>query len=44
VSLMLWAFVTGLLLLAGAHYSASCHARRLARLADLERAREAKSS
>ena len=30
VSLMLWAFVTGLLLLAGAHYSASRHALRLA--------------
>ncbi len=38
VSLMLWAFVTGLLLLAGAHYSASRHALRLAYLADLERA------
>jgi membrane protein len=42
VSLMLWAFVTGLLLLAGAHYSASRHALRLAHLADLARAREAK--
>jgi membrane protein len=42
VSLMLWAFVTGLLLLAGAHYSASRHALRLAYLADLERAREEK--
>jgi membrane protein len=40
VSLMLWAFVTGLLLLAGAHYSASRHAIRLAYLADLERAKE----
>ncbi|HTZ60324.1 MAG TPA: YihY/virulence factor BrkB family protein [Acidobacteriaceae bacterium] len=40
VSLMLWAFVTGLLLLAGAHYSATRHALRLAYLADLERARE----
>jgi membrane protein len=40
VSLMLWAFVTGLLLLAGAHYSATRHALRLAHLADLERARE----
>jgi membrane protein len=40
VSLMLWAFVTGLLLLAGAHYSASRHALRLAYLSDLERARE----
>ncbi len=40
VSLMLWAFITGLLLLAGAHYSASRHALRLAYLADLERAKE----
>jgi membrane protein len=39
VGLMLWAFVTGLLLLAGAHYSASRHALRLAYLADLERAK-----
>jgi membrane protein len=44
VSLMLWAFVTGLLLLAGAHYSASRHALRLAHLADLERAREEKEN
>ena len=35
VSLMLWAFVTGLLLLAGAHYSASRYALRIAHLADL---------
>jgi membrane protein len=42
VSLMLWAFVTGLLLLAGAHYSATRHALRLAHRADLERAREEK--
>jgi membrane protein len=40
VSLMLWAFITGLLLLAGAHYSASRHALRLAHLADLQRAKE----
>jgi len=40
VSLMLWAFVTGLLLLAGAHYSATRHALRAAYLADLERAKE----
>ncbi|MGC2401770.1 MAG: YihY/virulence factor BrkB family protein [Acidobacteriaceae bacterium] len=39
VSLMLWAFVTGLLLLAGAQYSATRHALRLAYLADLERGR-----
>jgi membrane protein len=44
VSLMLWAFVTGLLLLAGAHYSASRHALRIAHLADLERAKEEKGS
>jgi uncharacterized BrkB/YihY/UPF0761 family membrane protein len=42
VSLMLWAFVTGLLLLAGAHYSATRHTLRLAHLADLERIREEK--
>jgi hypothetical protein len=28
---MMWAFVSGLLMLAGAHYSASRHALRLAR-------------
>jgi membrane protein len=44
VSLMLWAFVTGLLLLAGAHYSASRHTLRLAYLADLERDREEKQN
>jgi membrane protein len=44
VSLMLWAFVTGLLLLAGAHYSASRHALRIAYLADLDRAKEEKAS
>ena len=44
VSLMLWAFITGLLLLAGAHYSASRHALRLAYLADLERAKEEKET
>jgi YihY family inner membrane protein len=44
VGLMLWAFVTGLLLLAGAHYSASRHALRLAYLADLERAKAEKAS
>ena len=36
VSLMIWAFLTGLLLLSGAQYSASRHALRLARKADLE--------
>jgi membrane protein len=44
VSLMLWAFMTGLLLLAGAHYSASRHALRIAYLADLERAKEEKAT
>jgi membrane protein/epoxyqueuosine reductase len=44
VSLMLWAFITGLLLLAGAHYSASRHALRLAYLADLERSKAQKSN
>jgi membrane protein len=44
VSLMLWAFVTGLLLLAGAHYSATRHALRVAHLADLERAKEEKKT
>jgi membrane protein len=42
VSLMLWAFVTGLLLLAGAHYSASRHALRLASMADLKDAKAKK--
>ncbi|HEY1579131.1 MAG TPA: YihY/virulence factor BrkB family protein [Terracidiphilus sp.] len=36
VSLMMWAFVSGLLMLAGAHYSASRHALRLAREAGLK--------
>lgn len=36
VSLMMWAFFSGLLMLAGAHYSASRHALRLAHQADLE--------
>ncbi|MGB9415452.1 MAG: YihY/virulence factor BrkB family protein [Acidobacteriaceae bacterium] len=40
VSLMMWAFVSGLLMLAGAHYSASRHALRLAREAGLETRRE----
>jgi membrane protein len=44
VCLMLWAFITGLLLLAGAHYSASRHTLRLAHLADLERSKEEKQS
>lgn len=41
VSLMIWAFLTGLLLLAGAQYSATRHALRLAREADLAAAQEA---
>jgi YihY family inner membrane protein len=41
VSLMIWAFLTGLLLLAGAQYSATRHALRLAYKADLEAAKKA---
>ena len=37
VSLMLWAFITGLLLLAGAHFSASRHGLRLLQQAEQER-------
>jgi membrane protein len=40
VSLMIWAFLTGLMLLSGAHMSATRHALRLAHEADLEEARE----
>jgi membrane protein len=40
VSLMMWAFVSGLLMLAGAQYSASRHALRLARDMGLEARRE----
>lgn len=36
VGLMIWAFLTGLLLLAGAQYSATRHALRLAHQADVE--------
>jgi membrane protein len=36
VGLMLWAFLTGLLLLAGAHYSATSYTRRLVHEADVE--------
>lgn len=36
VGLMMWAYVSGLLLLAGAHYSATQHTRWLARQAALE--------
>jgi membrane protein len=40
VSLMIWAFLTGLILLSGAHMSATRHAQRLAHEADVEEARE----
>lgn len=36
VSLMIWAFLTGLILLAGAHQSATRHTLRLARQAEIE--------
>jgi YihY family inner membrane protein len=42
VSLMIWAFLTGLLLLAGAQYSATRHALRLAYQADVEAAKKTK--
>lgn len=41
VSLMTWAFLTGLLLLAGAQYSATRHTLRLAHQADVEDAQKA---
>jgi uncharacterized BrkB/YihY/UPF0761 family membrane protein len=44
VSLMIWAFLTGLLLLAGAQYSATRHTLRLAHEADLAAAREAEEN
>lgn len=40
VGLMIWAFLTGLLLLAGAQYSATRHAVRLAHEADVEAGRD----
>jgi YihY family inner membrane protein len=40
VSLMIWAFLTGLLLLSGAQYSATRHALRIARKADVEAAKK----
>ena len=43
VSLMIWAFLTGLLLLAGAQYSATRHALRLAHQADVEAAKKEKA-
>ena len=39
VSLMMWAFLSGLLLLAGAHFSATRHTLRLAREAEKEAAK-----
>ncbi len=41
VGLMLWAFLTGLLLLAGAHYSATGYTLKLVHQADIEKDREA---
>ena len=38
---MMWAFLSGLLLLAGAHFSARRYTLRLARQAELEAAQEA---
>jgi membrane protein len=43
VGLMIWAFLSGLLLLAGAHFSATRYTLRLARQAELEAANNAKS-
>src|SRR5271156_6902387 len=40
VSLMIWAFLTGLIMLAGAHLPAPRHTLRLAREADIEEQRE----
>ncbi|MGA7350256.1 MAG: YihY/virulence factor BrkB family protein, partial [Acidobacteriaceae bacterium] len=43
VRLMIWAFLTGLLLLAGAQYSATRHALHLAHQADVEAAKKEKA-
>jgi membrane protein len=43
VGLMMWAFLSGLLLLAGAHFSATRYTLRLARQVELEAANNAKS-
>jgi YihY family inner membrane protein len=43
VGLMIWAFLSGLLLLAGAHFSATRYTLGLARQAELEAASDAKS-
>src|SRR6202034_2748346 len=40
VGLMIWAFLSGLLLLAGAHFSATRYALRLARQSEQEKAAE----
>jgi membrane protein len=40
VSLMIWAFLTGLILLAGAHLSATRHTLRLAHQADIEQQKQ----
>ncbi|NYF89004.1 YihY/virulence factor BrkB family protein [Tunturiibacter empetritectus] len=42
VGLMMWAFLSGLLLLAGAHFSATRYTLKLARQADLEAANDAR--
>lgn len=42
VGLMIWAFLTGLILLAGAQFSATRHALRLAHKADVEEQRKGK--
>lgn len=40
VGLMIWAFLTGLILLAGAHFSANRHSIRLARQAEKQKSRQ----
>jgi YihY family inner membrane protein len=44
VGLMLWAFLTGLLLLAGAHYSATGYTLKLVHQADVEKDRAAQAA
>jgi uncharacterized BrkB/YihY/UPF0761 family membrane protein len=44
VGLMMWAFLSGLLLLAGAHFSATRHTLKLAREAEAEEAAGAGSN
>jgi uncharacterized BrkB/YihY/UPF0761 family membrane protein len=43
VGLMMWAFLSGLLLLAGAHFSATRYTLRLARQADNKKTEQEKS-